>query len=227
MEDINTHVSGSVSKISNINNAMKSMVASTEEITESIGTAGEQLDFVYKDIGSIVGIVSKNTDDLREINRSSVELSDTAGNSSARISESAEMMSQNLIKEKEKAEAVLTIQELSDTILEISGQTNLLALNASIEATRAGEAGKGFSVVASEIGTLAGSTNEAANKIQKMSGDVVEAIQGLNKLADQMLAHLSGMLSSMDADMQDIGTATEQTVSAISSMNHDLDSYRI
>lgn len=227
MEDINTHVSGSVSKISNINNAMKSMVASTEEITESIETAGEQLDFVYKDIGSIVGIVSKNTDDLREINRSSVELSDTAGNSSARISESAEMMSQNLIKEKEKAEAVLTIQELSDTILEISGQTNLLALNASIEAARAGEAGKGFSVVASEIGTLAGSTNEAANKIQKMSGDVVEAIQGLNKLADQMLAHLSGMLSSMDADMKDIGTATEQTVSAILSMNHDLDSYRI
>lgn len=56
---------------------------------------------------------------------------------------------------------------------------------------------------------------------------MVEAIQGLNKLADQMLAHLSGMLSSMDADMQDIGTATEQTVSAISSMNHDLDSYRI
>lgn len=294
MESINEHVSGSVSRITNISDTVQSMVASSEEISASLGTAGGQADFVYNDIQNIVDIVTKNTDDLRDINKSSVELSDTAQSSYAHISESAEAMSLNLQKEKEKADAVLQIKELSDTILRISEQTNLLALNASIEAARAGEAGRGFSVVAAEIGALAGSTNEAANGIQQMSNDVVEAIQGLNGLADQMLIllrqevstdyekfgnvsqnfrdksnhiresmeqlqqkteqyaqslerikdailsvgaaseensteiiQISELLLSMDKDMQNIGTTTEEAFSAITNMNEDLNNYKV
>lgn len=190
MGDINTHVSGSVMRIGDINDAVQSIVASTEEIAASIGTAGGQVDFVYDDIENILNIVSNNTDSLRAINVSSKELNETAKASSAKIAESSEEMSENLRKEKEKADAVLRIKELSDAILRISNQTNLLALNASIEAARAGEAGRGFAVVATEIGELANSTNDAANEIQKMSSDVVEAIQGLNSLADRMLSLL-------------------------------------
>lgn len=196
MGDINSHVSGSVSRITDINDAVQSIVASSEEIAASIGTAGSQVDYVYDDIHNIVDIVSNNTDSLREINVSSKELYDTAKASSARINESVESMSKNLQVEKEKADTVLQIKELSDAILRISNQTNLLALNASIEAARAGEAGRGFAVVATEIGGLANSTNDAANEIQKMSNDVVEAIQGLNNLADQMLQLLSEEISA-------------------------------
>ena len=294
MGDINSHVAGSVSRITDINDAVQSIVASSEEISASLGTAGGQVDFVYDDIQNIVDIVTSNTDSLREINVSSKELNDTAKASSAKIVENAETMSLSLQKEKEKADTVLQIKELSDAILRISNQTNLLALNASIEAARAGEAGRGFSVVATEIGELASSTNDAANQIQKMSSDVVEAIQGLNSLADQMLQLLreditadydkfdgislnfteqsenirmsmeqlqqkteqyakslekikeamlsvstaseensdeiirvSEWLSSMDLDMKNIGTTTEETFAAISDMNSGLDSYRV
>ena len=206
MENINTHVSGSVSRITNISDTVQSMVASSQEIAASIGTAGEQVDFVYNDIKNIVDIVTQNTDNLRQINASSVELDTTARNSSDRIAEQAEEMSLHLQKEKEKADTVLQIKELSDAILRISGQTNLLALNASIEAARAGEAGRGFSVVASEIGTLASNTNDAANKIQQMSNDVVEAIQGLNGLADQMLLLLR---SEVSADYEKFGSVSK------------------
>ena len=190
MGDINSHVSGSVARITDINDAVNSIVASSEEIAASIATAGGQVDFVYDDIQNIVDIVTSNTVSLREINVSSKELNDTARDSSAGIMKNAESMSQSLQQEKEKADAVLQIKELSDAILRISNQTNLLALNASIEAARAGEAGRGFAVVATEIGELANSTNDAANEIQKMSNDVVEAIQGLNSLADRMLTLL-------------------------------------
>lgn len=206
MEDINTHVSGSVSRITDISSTVQSMVASSEEIAASIGTAGEQVDFVYNDIRNIVDIVTRNTDDLRAINVDSVELNDTAENSSDRIAKQAEAMSLNLQKEKEKANAVMQIKELSDAILNISGQTNLLALNASIEAARAGEAGRGFAVVATEIGTLANNTNDAANKIQQMSNDVVEAIQGLDSLADQMLLLLRNEVS---ADYEKFGMVSK------------------
>lgn len=294
MGTINAHVSDSVSQITDISGTVQTMVAFSQEMTASIETAGEQVDYVYNDIQSIVDIVKNNTDYLKEINAASKELNDTAKASSDKIINNTEIMEKNLQKEKEKAEAVLQIKELSDAILNISSQTNLLALNASIEAARAGDAGRGFAVVATEIGTLAGSTNEAANEIQKMSSDVVEAIQGLNHLADQMMTLLrkeisadyvrfddlsrsfteksdnihesmeqleqiteqyakslenikdametistaatensdeiskvSMLLTSIDGAMQDIGTSTEETFTAVSSMNDDLKGYKV
>ncbi len=195
MESINTHVSGSVSLIADINGTVQSMVASAEEIAASAGTVGEQVDSVYKDMQNIVDIVTRNTDHLREIHMSSEELNETAGSSSKRIVKNVESMSAGLQREKERADAVLRIKELSDTILSISNQTNLLALNASIEAARAGEAGKGFAVVAQEIKTLAGNTSDAANEIQVVSSDVLEAVEGLDRLAEQMLSLLQEEIS--------------------------------
>ena len=204
MKDINTHVSGSVSRITNINGTIQSMVASSEEIAASAGTVGEQVDLVYQDIQSIVDIVAQNANHLKEIYVSSKELNETAKSSAKRIGENLENMSAGMQKEKERADAALRIKELSDSILSISSQTNLLALNASIEAARAGEAGRGFEVVAQEIETLARSTSDAANEIQVMSGDVVQAVQGLDKLAEQMLSFLRDEISGDYESFSDV-----------------------
>jgi len=202
MQNISENVSGAVSQITGINDAIHSMVAASEQIAASVSTVGEEVDYVYKNVQNIVDVMEENTASLRKINSSSVELSDAAQTSSARIGNNVAEMSKALVDERKKAEAVLRIRELSETILGISGKTNLLALNASIEAARAGEAGKGFAVVAEEIGALAGNTNEAANEIQKMSKDVVEAIQGLNRLAEKMLQFLQ---EEVTADYQKFG----------------------
>ncbi len=195
MESINTHVSGSVSQITNINDTIQSMVASLEEIAASAETARERVGFVYKDIQRIVDIVVQNTNYLKEIHVSSKELNEMAKSSTEKIGENVENMSAGMHREKERAEAVLRIKELSDSILSISSQTNLLALNASVETARAGEAGRGFEVVAKEIETLAHNTSEAANEIQTMSNDVVEAVEGLDMLAEQMLSFLHNEIS--------------------------------
>lgn len=218
MENINTHVSDSVSQITNINDTIQSMVASSEEITASAETAKEQVDFVYKDIQSIVDIVTRNTNNLKDIHVSSKELNETAKDSAKNIEENVENMSAGMQKEKERAEAVLRIKELSDSILSISEQTNLLALNASIEAARAGEAGRGFEIVAREIETLACNTSDAANEIQIMSGDVVEAVEGLDGLAGQMLSFMRDEISRdyesfSDASRSFMGQSDEIRVS--------------
>lgn len=59
------------------------------------------------------------------------------------------------------------MNQLTNSIKEITDQTGLLALNASIEAARAGESGKGFSVVASEIRKLADVTRATTEKINE------------------------------------------------------------
>lgn len=206
MQNINAHVSASASRITSISDTMQSMVASSEEIAASVGVAGEQVELVYKDIQNIADIVTENTEYLRDISFSSGQLNDTAKHSASMIGENVETMSRSLQIEKQKANAVLQIKELSDTILAISEQTNLLALNASIEAARAGEAGRGFAVVAEEIGKLAGSTNDAANEIQKMSKEVVEAIKGLDSLSEEMLLLLQDKII---ADYENFGNVSQ------------------
>ncbi|WP_339097442.1 methyl-accepting chemotaxis protein [Deinococcus sp. VB142] len=69
------------------------------------------------------------------------------------------------------------IQNVVDTITQISSQINLLSLHASIEAAGAGAAGSRFSVVADEVRQLADQANEATGRVTLLLASVQRDIE--------------------------------------------------
>lgn len=111
----------------------------------------------------------------------------------------------------------MKINDIVNTITQISEQTNLLALNASIEAARAGEAGKGFAVVADEIRKLAETSKSSAHNIQMLIQNVVS---DTNTAVDKMEITFTSVDVSVNnfTDIQEIFTTMAGKIESISSM---------
>ncbi len=125
------------------------------------------------------------------------------------------------------------INNLTATVRDIANQTNLLALNAAIEAARAGEAGRGFAVVADEVKQLASKTENATVEIEsvtntmnslmsEVSVSMTSSQDRLNKSLDSLetvaiaLGDVTAVVNDVTEQVQTISTSAneQQAVSA-------------
>ena len=250
VEKLDTDFHEVLDKLGGINEAIDSAHMSMEQITESSENTAEAISHQAEMTGQIqVRLENTNetaakakevTDKLKEtvVNGKKMaddlqEKSNLVDQNTARISETVELLVQNVQK----------VSSITESILSISSQTNLLALNASIEAARAGEAGKGFAVVADQIRTLAEETKVSTEKITEIINEltsvthetqaeleasvesisiqrqrVEEVTASFNTVEEGMLALESGV-DSISSEVGEVLTANKKIVESISTLS--------
>ena len=185
---------------------MQETAATTVNINENVGTMKEEAD-------RLTEMAEKGADVSNEVMDRAKNLCNKTVTASNRTMEMYTNVKEKSEKAIEGSKAVEKINELTNTIMEISSQTGLLALNASIEAARAGEAGRGFAVVASQIQKLADQSNESANQIDQIIHALIEDSEKAVKTMDEVKT----IMNLQSENVHKTGQVFEQVRDGISS----------
>ncbi len=211
-EKIDDSVATTNTNMKDLGDEIEDISSTTEELSagmEETAASSDEMNTSSKKLEKVVTTISEKAQEGAEtsskISKRALKLKEDAITSKKATEDIRDNLNSNLKQSIEQSKAVNRINELTESIFEISSQTNLLALNAAIEAARAGEAGKGFAVVAEEVRQLAENSTNITSEIQEITKIVVSSVDNLKSNSQDALDFIDSTVIADYTNMVETG----------------------
>ncbi|HCW53620.1 MAG TPA: methyl-accepting chemotaxis protein [Clostridium sp.] len=199
-----------------------------EEIAEGSVSQAEKTDDVLNHVRELDGRMNQLTQKVEETN-DVIKLSDIAltkgNNGTMELKKSTEeqfrLVAQAVKEVNELGDFIGNIDNIIETIQDITEQTSLLALNASIEAARAGESGKGFAVVAEEVAKLA----DESQKATAQTATILESIRNKTDEARKIMVSIDNGMKRQANTVNETMNIFEEITCADNKISENIKSF--
>ena len=215
LKDSSQKICEEVSKVNDVSEKIREQCMDNSATTEQLAAGMQETSATTGTITQNIGDMRQGASDIAKLSKDGVRLSDEISERATALGESAnsamdragsmyDTIKTQVEKAVSAADCVKQINEMTESIMQISSQTSLLALNASIEAARAGEAGKGFAVVAEQIRMLAESSANSADTSKQLLTENQNEVEHGNQVTQQTAESLNKVLTELDDIIQEL-----------------------
>lgn len=215
MSDITAQLSTASEEMSSVTRQTSDALREQRSETDMVATAIHEMSATAKEVAANIAHTATAAS---EANQQTDGGGRIVGQSIEQINRLAKQIDSSSDAITEVGQYSEAISSVLDVIKGVAEQTNLLALNAAIEAARAGEQGRGFAVVADEVRTLAGRTqqsteeiNDTIDKLQAGSHQAVEAMEQSRKEMESAVEFATKTGEALEAISNAVGRIDEMS----------------